>query len=374
MHCPVAEIRLEGVSLVHADGTLALDGVDLTVADGELLALIGPSGAGKTTLLRVVVGLERPTSGRVWIGGRVVDHLSPAERNLGHVPQEGSLIPTRTVAGQLSFPLELRDLPRGEIAKRIRAEGNVLGILGLFHRRPHELSAGEAQKVAVGRARTRVPDALLLDEPLALVDAHQRQRLRRELRTYQQAGALTVVLATNDHDEALAIADRVAVLHEGRVQQVGTPEAVLTRPVSAWVAAFVGEQPMALADGHVEDDGGVGHVVVAGQRLRMPGGLPGPLRDRVGVRLRFGARPHQVRAVEPGDPADARLVATVRRSVLLPHVQLVHLDTEGGEWVARFPTDVRRRPGERVEVTVDVRGLTAFDAGSGSAVWHGGAV
>ncbi|HUG84564.1 MAG TPA: ABC transporter ATP-binding protein, partial [Euzebya sp.] len=281
------------------------------------------------------------------------------------------LMAHRTVAEQLAFPLEVRGVGRADIITRVRAEGMAMGLGRLMGRRPQQLSAGEAQRVSLGRTRTRVAAALLLDEPLSRADAGERARLRADLLAYQRAGEVTMVLATNDHDEALLLADRILVLRAGRTVQVGTPEAILRQPSEEWVAGFVGDPPMGVVDATVEADGAMGWLRVADQRLRVPGGLPGALAQRIGLPLRLGARPHQLRPpMQPDEAVDRRLRAVVGHVTPWPDHQLVQLDLPGGCWQAMCPRGHPLRKGSTVEVVADVRAMSAFDE-EGTPVWHG---
>jgi ABC-type sugar transport system ATPase subunit len=367
----VATIALHGVSRVHLDGTAALDGVDLEVGDGELIGVIGPSGSGKSTLLRVVAGLEPLTSGRVEIAGRDVGTATTRERDLALVTQRRSLYSFLDVAGQLAFPLKVQGMEPGEVGRRVGAERRAFRLGGIWTRHPRQLSAGEVQRTAIARAMVRLPRALLLDEPLQLLDPPTQVRLRTELLAVQRASSLTTIYTTNDHAQVLGIADRVAVLHTGRILQVDTPERLLGRPRSTAVAGFVGEPAMTFVTATVGQQGALGWLDVGRQRLRYPGGLPGPIRRYAGGRLMFAARPNLVRQSRPEDPVDLRLIGIAHGVQRLGHEDRVVVRTPGGTWTARFPSGCGVRPGERVEVTVRVRQLHAFDPADGSGVWHG---
>jgi multiple sugar transport system ATP-binding protein len=372
----VSSITLEGVRFVHADGTVALAGVDLAVADGECLAVIGPSGSGKTTLLRVMAGLEGVADGHVLVDGRSAADRTLRERDFTYMPQGDSLLATRDVAGQMAFPLEIRRMARGDIDQRVASESRVLGLGHLLRRKPQALSAGESQRVSLGRTRTRVPAALLLDEPLSRMDPPQRVRLRHDLRAYQRGAGLTTVVVSNDHDEALFLGQRVAVLRDGRVQQVGSPDAILRRPVTSWVAGFVGDPAMQVVEASVSHEAGLGYVHVGGQRIRFPGGLPGDLARRAGQTVLLGARPHVLRAPRtPDDAVDRRVRATVDHVIPMPDHRLVTVTLPGGRWQVPFPRDDGGRaapaPGEVVEFVVDPRAMSVFDPVDDRAIWHG---
>ncbi len=253
----MSEISLDSIHLDYPGGTVGLRGIDLHVADGEFLALVGPSGSGKTTLLRTVAGFLDPTSGTVTIGDDVVAgagrSLPPEHRGLGMVFQQHALWPHRSVGKNVSYPLELAGISRQERRTRVADVLELVGLPGLESRNPATLSGGQRQRVALARALVRSPRALLLDEALSALDEPLRDRLRLELRSLTRAAGLTVVHVTHDRTEALALADRVAILDGGAIAQIGTPEELVNRPASAFVARF-------LSDANVIDgviDGGL---------------------------------------------------------------------------------------------------------------------
>jgi len=240
----------------------AVDGVTLEVADGELLAVVGPSGCGKTTLLRLIAGLEQPDAGRVLIQGRDVTALPPERRDVGFVFQQFALFPNMSVAGNVEYGLKRRGVPRAERARRVQEMLAMVGLSQLAGRRPDQLSAGQQQRVALARALAPRPKTLLLDEPLSALDAAIRTRLREELRETQRRLGITTILVTHDQEEALAIADRVAVMNAGRLEQVGTPWELYDRPQTVFVAGFIGRGNFldVQAAGDVLDCGPLGRV------------------------------------------------------------------------------------------------------------------
>lgn len=368
----MAAISLHGVRRVHPDGTAALAGIDLMVQHGQLYGIVGPSGSGKSTLLRVIAGLEPPTDGIVRIGDQDMRGVLARDRNLALVAQQNSLYRFLDVAGQLAFPLEVRKTDPGEVERRVTAERRAFRLGSIWRRRPKQLSAGDAQRTALARAMVRLPQALLLDEPLQLLDPPTQTRLRNELYRLHRASGLTTVYTTNDHAQILGIADRVGVLRDGRIVQAGTPQVVLDEPVDTWVAGFVGEPAMTFVDAVVIEEGGLGWLAVGDQRLRFPGGLPGPLRQRAGAPVVLGGRPNRIRATRTADPVDQRLCGIVDQNQRLGDHDQVIVAVGTGRWAARFPANSGATPGDRVEVSVDVRRLSVFDALDGIAIWHGG--
>ncbi|KAA2258692.1 ABC transporter ATP-binding protein [Solihabitans fulvus] len=287
----MAGIEIAELSTVYPNGVRAVDGLDLTVADGEFFALLGPSGCGKTTLLRTMAGLEQASEGAVRIGDRDVTRLDPGARRVAMVFQDYALFPHMTVAENIAYPLRVRRMSK--VSQRDAAERTSAGLsLGaLLDRRPGQLSGGQQQRVALARAIAVEADVLLLDEPLSNLDARLRLEARTFLKKLQRDLGLTTVFVTHDQAEALALADRIAVMESGSIRQLGSPKEVFQRPVDTFVANFIGSTPMNLLDGLIAD----GMVEVAGARLAPPEGL-----DLVeGTPVVAGIRPEYLRVV-PG--------------------------------------------------------------------------
>jgi ABC-type sugar transport system ATPase subunit len=242
----LASVGFENVDKLYPGGAAAVSDLCLDVADGELLAIVGPSGCGKSTVLRLLAGLDAPTRGTLTIGGRVVNDDPPQRRNVAMVFQDYALYPTRTVRGNLSFPLEMRGLARDEVRRRVEATAALLELSPLLERLPRQLSGGERQRVAMGRALVREPAAFLLDEPLSNLDAVLRGQVRGEIAELQRRTGTTMLYVTHDQVEALTLGARVAVLDRGRLQQVATPQELYARPANVFVAGFIGSPPMNL--------------------------------------------------------------------------------------------------------------------------------
>jgi multiple sugar transport system ATP-binding protein len=382
----MADVLLDDVSRVFPDGTSAVSHLSLHVRHGELLVVVGPSGCGKSTVLRLVAGLDPLSGGTISIGGRVVNDLPPGERNLAMVFEAAALYPHLTAAQNLRFGLAIRKLPEEEIDQRVGAESRVLRLGRFLDRKPKTLSAGQRQRVAIGRATVRVPQVFLLDEPLTHLDAGERIRLRTELAQLQHGLGVTAIYVTHDQSQAMAIGDRVAVMRAGRIEQVDTPRAIYRRPANAFVASFLGEPAMNLLSGYVEEDAGRTWVVLGGQRLPFPGTPSGLLRGRVGP-VTVGIRPEHVSPAgsTPGTPVLFSTAARIERlgsqllvscpltttAVTVPDTPGVERDPGGpANLIARFPAGHPVRRGDRVELAVDVSELSLFDPVTGDALWN----
>jgi multiple sugar transport system ATP-binding protein len=247
----MANVKLVGIKK-HFDGVKAVDGIDLEIADGEFLVLLGPSGSGKTTLMRLIAGLEKPTDGgQISIDGSVVNDLPPRERGIAMVFQSYALYPHKSVFGNISFPLSVEGMPREEIRKKVEWASGLLGIGHLLDRMPSQISGGERQRVAIARALVRRPKVLLMDEPLSNLDAKVRHTAREELKLFQREINVTTIYVTHDQAEAMGLGDRIAVLHQGTIRQIGSPESIYHDPANTFVAGFVGIPPM----NFIEQDG-----------------------------------------------------------------------------------------------------------------------
>src|SRR5881397_815987 len=349
----MASVTLRRLSKVFDGGVQALYPLDLDVRDGELLVLLGPSGSGKTTALRCIAGLEQPTTGDVVIGERIVTNVPPADRDVAMVFQSPALYPHLTVRQNIAFPLEMRGLAHAQAARRVLETATRLGLQSVLDRLPSQLSEGERQRAALGRAIVRGPQVFLLDEPLARLDAPLRIELRAELLALHRALAATMIYVTHDQAEAMTMGQRIAVLHGGRLRQVGTPEEVYQRPADVHVARFFGTPGMNVLQGRGRGIGDGGRVIEAGSLT-----IPIELSTYEGE-LQVGIRPENVAlcAVDRG-------VGNVDVLVVEPlgSETLVHLNAGGQPLVARLPGFADVRVGTRVGVRVDRRRLYLFDA------------
>jgi multiple sugar transport system ATP-binding protein len=374
----MADLLLDDASLIYPDGTRAVSQLTLRVRDGELMAIVGPSGCGKTSVLRLIAGLERLSGGVVRIGGRVVNDIPTAGRDVAMVFEHGALYPHLTVAENLRFALELRHLPEHEIEQRVSAESQVLRLVRFLARKPHTLAAGQRHRAALGRATVRVPAVFLLDEPLTHLETAERIRLRAELTTFLHGLGVTVVYVTHDQSEAMAIGDRVAVMRDGRVEQVGEPMEVYRRPANVFVATFMGEPAMTVLTADLEADGRATRVILGNQRLTLPAGSSAALRSRVGSTVTVGIRPEHVTNATTVPDATAVLFSVADKVERLGSRVLVscRLDPplgkpdDGAVLIAQFPHTSTVRSGDPVKLAVDVAALSFFDPLTGRALWN----
>ncbi|WP_069812270.1 ABC transporter ATP-binding protein [Streptomyces sp. TP-A0874] len=314
----MADIDLSRLTKVFPGGVQALNGIDLTVHDGEFFALLGPSGCGKSTLLRTIAGLETASGGAVRIGGREVTALPPGQRDIAMVFQDYALFPHMTVTENIAYPLKIKKVSRAERTARAGRTADALGLGHLGERRPGQLSGGQQQRAALARAMACHPGVFLLDEPLSNLDARMRLEARTFLKKLQRELAVTTVFVTHDQAEALAMADRIAVMDQGGLRQIGTPAEVYRRPTSTFVASFIGSTPMNLLEAEVRSD----WIRVAGTDLPLPAGTGAAVHD--GETLRYGIRPEYLRWTDQDEPAALRGTVAVVEN--LGSAQLVTLD------------------------------------------------
>jgi multiple sugar transport system ATP-binding protein len=398
----MARIAYEGVSKIYDDGTWAVEDFDLEIDDGEFMVLVGPSGCGKTTALRMLAGLEEISEGDIRIGDRVVNDLSPKERDIAMVFQNYALYPHMTVEDNLSFGLRYRKLPKAEVTKRVREAAETLEIAQFLKRKPRALSGGQRQRVAMGRALVREPEAFLMDEPLSNLDAKLRVQMRVEIHDLQRRLGVTTIYVTHDQIEAMTLGDRVAVMLDGRLQQVATPEGLYERPVNDFVASFIGSPSINMVEAELAGSNGGLTVSFGGHRLAVDEtvqrGRPA-LEQYIGRTVLLGIRPEDFEDVRasPDTPPDRRLKTICALSESLGADVLVYfdveaagvipvdLDTDDGakaapveptarktagtsRLVARVSPRMPSADGSPVELAVDTSRLYFFDPETGLAV------
>jgi ABC-type sugar transport system ATPase subunit len=341
----MASVLLDKVWKTYPNGHVAARGVELAIEDGEFMVLVGPSGCGKSTALRMIAGLETPTQGRVLIGERDVTEVPPQERDVAMVFQSYALYPHMTVRENLGFGLRMRGTPPARIAERVDVAAKALGLAAVLDRKPGQLSGGQRQRVALGRAIVREPMVFLFDEPLSNLDAKLRLETRAELARLHRRLAATMVYVTHDQEEALTLGSRVAVMSEGRVEQVGPPLEVYRRPETLFVATFVGSPAMNLLPADL---------------------LPGLAKGSAGT---LGIRPHDLTVVAAGAGDSDALVDVMepRGSELLLYLRL-GAKGEGPEIRVVTPPDLDVVPDRVVGLRFDRSRLHFFDSGTGKRI------
>ena len=328
----MAEIQIKNVAKAFGSYT-ALHDINLTIADQEFMVLLGASGCGKTTLLRIVAGLETATTGEVWIGGRRVDHLPPKDRGIAMVFQNYAVFPHLTVFENIGFGLRMKKLPEAEVKRRVERTATLMHIEQLLGRYSGELSGGQRQRVAVARALAMEPDVILMDEPLSNLDALLRLEMRAELKGVLAESKTTAIYVTHDQVEAMSLADRISVMHQGRIVQADKPVAIYRNPAAEFVAGFIGNPPMNFLPA---DPRGEGKWMVAGQVI------DGPTHSGA---LKFAIRPEDVKLGDHGLPATVRLVEPLGAHLL------VTCDVGGTLFRAVLDSDLSLKLGDTLTLT-----------------------
>jgi ABC-type sugar transport system ATPase subunit len=367
----MVSITYENVTKQFRDGTAAVCGLDLHVPHGEFMILVGPSGCGKTTALRMLAGLEDVTSGRILLGDREINDVDPGRRDIAMVFQNYALFPHMTVFDNIAFPLRMRGAKKAEAKLAVHEAAGILGLTELLKRKPNQLSGGQRQRVAMGRAIVRHPVAFLMDEPLSNLDAKLRTQMRAELARLHRNLGVTTLYVTHDQTEAMTLGTRVAVMREGLVQQVGTPQELYRAPVNSFVARFIGSPPMnvvngTLLGGRLMGDGQPHHRDVAGEWATSDG------------KVHIGIRPESCR-LGPGSEDEAlSLVGDVEVVEDLGSEQIVYIRMDElveepsagiqGVFAAKVSGTLAPRIGERVTVSAPITAIHLFDPRDGATI------
>jgi ABC-type sugar transport system ATPase subunit len=345
---------------------VAVDDLSLTVQNGEFLVLLGPSGCGKTTSLRMLAGLEEPTSGLIRIDGQIVNDVPPGRRDIGMVFQSYALYPHMTVYRNLVFGPRIRGENREATDRAVSETAEVLGLTHLLDRRPSELSGGQRQRVALGRALLRHPKLFLMDEPLSNLDAALRGQVRAELVRLHRKFGITTVYVTHDQVEAMTMANQIAVMSHGRLQQAGAPQDVFDDPLNETVACFIGSPPMNILPGLLRHEGGRLIVSLLGHDITLPAWSTLSLRELPAGDVRIGIRPTDV-GITP-DPSGAGLRGQVSFVESLGAETYLTVVSGDATLICRAPGRIRLAPGDLVGLSLDADYLYVFDPGSGSAL------
>lgn len=382
----MASISLKHIKKVFAGGVEAVKDFNLEIADKEFIVFVGPSGCGKTTVLRMIAGLEEPSEGEIFIGSKSVHNLPPKDRNISMVFQSYALFPHLTVYENIAFGLRARKTPKSEIEEKVQKASKILSISHLLDRKPKQLSGGERQRVAMGRAIVRNPNVFLMDEPLANLDALLRVEMRAELSILHSELQNTFIFVTHDQMEAMTLADRIVVMKDGEIQQVGTPKEIYNHPQNKFVAGFIGTPQMNFLRKEIggrKYDIGVRpesvHIVRIGEYSEQDGGTrSGDTNDAIGCADDFGAHQENPQNFEPISASRFRgegMRYIVEIVELLGQEIILYLRMQDGEFegedrkiVARANPDLPVKPGDTVYVRLDRNKLTYFDIDTGMAV------
>ena len=368
----MASVRLKGL-IKRFGKVVAVNSVDLDIRDGEFVVLLGPSGCGKSTMLYSIAGLEEISGGEIYIGERLMNRVPPKARNIAMVFQDYALYPHMNVYENMAFGLKLRKAPAEEIRRRVAVAAGMLSIEPLLQRRPRELSGGQRQRVALGRAIVREPDVFLMDEPLSNLDATLRVQMRTEISKLHRRLGTTFIYVTHDQVEAITMGDRIVVLKDGVIQQVGSPQEVYGRPANLFVAGFIGTPAMNFLqgtlraqDGRLALDTGSFRVPIA------PGSLPA---DRhLETRVVGGIRPSSIRLLAQGEARPEEGAVIARVEVVEPMGDIAYIYVDAGGVPMSVRVDPLRLPeaGSEVTLVLDGAALHLFDAASQRAIAHAG--
>jgi multiple sugar transport system ATP-binding protein len=366
----MARIQFESVGKKYPNGFVALEGLNLDIADKEFLVLLGPSGCGKSTTLNMIAGLEDVTDGNLFFDRDVMNTVPPHKRDVAMVFQSYALYPHKTVYDNIAFGLRMRKHPKGEIDRRVRDAARRLEIEPLLQRRPDQLSGGQRQRVALGRAMVRQPAVFLMDEPLSNLDAALRISMRAEIKQLHQVMQTTFVYVTHDQAEALTLADRIVVMRSGVVQQIGTPDAIYEQPRNMFVASFLGNPPINFLEGRLAME--AGHIVF--QRGQLTLTLPAHVTEKVGSQIGrevvLGIRAEDVAQVPAGAAAE-RVQGRIVSVLPVGSDQFFEMEVEGTRLFFRLGKEVHHKDGDNAELAVNLNRLHLFDKQTTqSLVWH----
>jgi multiple sugar transport system ATP-binding protein len=360
----MAEVEFRDVDKIYDNGVQAVFDLNLQIGDGEFVVLVGPSGCGKTTALRMVAGLEEISDGTVSIGGRVVNDVTPKERDIAMVFQNYALYPHLNVADNIAFGLRLRKTPKDVVDDRVQWAARLLGLTGYLDRRPKELSGGQRQRVAMGRAIVRQPQVFLMDEPLSNLDAKLRVQMRAEIARIQHEVGVTTIYVTHDQVEAMTMGDRVAVMRKGELQQMAEPQKLYDSPSNLFVASFIGSPAMNIVEANVQRDGAGLAVQIGDQQIAVPADVASrrpALAGYAGRKLAVGIRPEHLEDASLARDGGGRLRGTVLLTEALGSEILAHVEMKASPVLTEDVVEGAVYEAEEAEVMTDL--LSESDSG-----------
>jgi multiple sugar transport system ATP-binding protein len=363
----MAQVVLKQINKFY-DSVHAVKDVNLTINDKEFMVFVGPSGCGKTTTLRMVAGLEAISSGNILIGDQVVNDLPPMDRDIAMVFQNYALYPHMSVFDNMAFGLKMRKFDKAEIRQRVQQAADILGIEQLLNRKPRQLSGGQRQRVALGRAIVRHPQVFLFDEPLSNLDAKLRVQMRVELKKLHERLGTTAIYVTHDQVEAMTLGDRVVVMKDGWVQQVGEPLELYNKPANKFVAGFIGSPAMNFATVDVIENSGELWVQNSGLRIKVPGPNIAGLRNHAGKSVTLGMRPEDLRVANSADSADLSFDAVVEVVEQLGSEILLDVSVGSDTMVAAVEPTLKTKVHEKLRLAVNPERLHFFDAATETAI------
>src|SRR3954447_15943827 len=363
----MAQVAMRSLNKMY-DEVHAVKDVNLDIRDKEFVVLVGPSGCGKTTTLRMVAGLESITSGRVMINDKVVNELAPMDRDIAMVFQNYALYPHMSVYDNMAFGLKMRKFEKSEIRKRVNEAAEILGIHEYLHRKPRQLSGGQRQRVALGRAIVRHPQVFLFDEPLSNLDAKLRVQMRVELKKLHQRLGTTAIYVTHDQVEAMTLGDRVVVMKDGVVQQVGEPLELYNMPANKFVAGFIGSPAMNFANVTVTEANGSLLAENSGLRITLPGETAQRLRGHVGREITLGVRPEDLTVAGPAEADHPSFDAVIEVVEQLGSEILLDMKVGEGMMVASVEPSVRVKVRDKLRLAMRPSRLHVFDAKTEAAI------
>jgi len=358
----MAQVTLRNLVKKFSEDVIAVNSVNLEIQDKEFVVLVGPSGCGKTTTLRMVAGLEDISAGDIYIGDRLVNDVPPKDRNIAMVFQNYALYPHMTVYKNMAFSLKLRHTPKVEIDRRVKAAADILGIGELLERKPKQLSGGQRQRVAVGRAIVRQPEVFLFDEPLSNLDAKLRVNMRAELIKLHERLDATMIYVTHDQVEAMTMGDRIVVMRNGFIQQVGPPMEVYNQPLNQFVAGFIGSPPMNFFEARLVQENGQVELDLKGLRLPLPPAKAKKAEMYVNKNVILGIRPEDISpATEANNPYLAALPATVEVLEPLGAEIILELSCRGYTFTARVDPQMQTRMHDEINICFNMERVHLFD-------------
>jgi multiple sugar transport system ATP-binding protein len=363
----MAEVALQNVNK-NFDEVYAVRDVNLSIHDKEFLVLVGPSGCGKTTTLRMVAGLESISSGRILIDDRVINDLPPMDRDIAMVFQNYALYPHMSVYDNMAFGLKMRKFDRADIARRVQEAAEILGIEQLLQRKPRQLSGGQRQRVALGRAIVRHPQVFLFDEPLSNLDAKLRVQTRVELKKLHNRLGTTAIYVTHDQVEAMTLGDRVVVMKDGLVQQVGEPLELYNEPANRFVAGFIGSPAMNFLTAQVREADGAVWAKSPGVVIQIPAVIAGRLRRHLGGEVALGIRPEDLHVATAADPPELGFACLVEVVEKLGSETLLDVAVDGETMVASVEPTLRVAIGEKLRLAMNPERIHFFDVASDRAI------